>query len=156
MLWYIIVNRQIRIFASNVCVCSNNAVQPVGKTAEQPLNFTAVIMDYNFEDVGNVLKVSLSGRLVASCSKEFKDTMFDRMKDSKAVLFNLQKMEHIDSSGLGALVSILQFQNSNSGTVKLCCLQPGPKIVFDITKVGRIFSIYDTEEAAMAAFSNPT
>ena len=50
-------------------------------------------MDYLFEDVGNVLKVSLSGRLVASCSKEFKDAMLEHMKDRKCILFNLQKME---------------------------------------------------------------
>ena len=96
-------------------------------------------MEYHFETDGNVQKVSLSGRLVASCSEDFKDTMFDRLKDSKRVLFNLQKMEHVDSSGLGALVSLLQWMNSNGGTIKLCCLQPRPRIVFDITKVYRIF-----------------
>ena len=110
-------------------------------------------MEYHFETDGNVLKVSLSGRLVASCSQEFKDTMFERLKDHKRVLFNLKQMEHVDSSGLGALVSILQWENSNSGVIKLCCLQPRPKIVFDITKVYRIFEIFDTEEAAMEAFS---
>lgn len=110
-------------------------------------------MEYHFETDGNVLKVSLSGRLVASCSQEFKDTMFERLKDHKRVLFNLKQMEHVDSSGLGALVSILQWENSNSGVIKLCCLQPRPKIVFDITKVYRIFEIFDTEEAAMESFS---
>ena len=65
----------------------------------------------------------------------------------------MQKMEHVDSSGLGALVSLLQWMNSNGGTIKLCCLQPRPRIVFDITKVYRIFEIYDTEAAAMEAFS---
>lgn len=110
-------------------------------------------MDQQFEIVGNVLKVSISGRLVASCAEEFKETMFDRLKDFKQVLLNLEKMEHVDSSGLGALVSILQWMNSSSRSLKLCALQPRPKIVFDITKVNRIFEIYDTEEAAMAAFA---
>ena len=109
-------------------------------------------MNYHFETVGNVLKVSLDGRLVASCSEEFKDAMFERLRDSKKVLMDLQKMAHIDSSGLGALVSILQWINSSGGVLKLFGLQPRPKIVFDITKVYRVFDIYDTEEAAMAAF----
>lgn len=109
-------------------------------------------MNYQFETVGNVLKVSLDGRLVASCSEEFKDAMFERLRDSKKVLMDLQKMAHIDSSGLGALVSILQWINSSGGVLKLYGLQPRPKIVFDITKVYRVFDIYDTEEAAMAAF----
>ena len=110
-------------------------------------------MENHFESDGNVLKVSISGRLVASCAEEFKSTMLERLKDAKQILFNLKGMEHVDSSGLGALVSILQWENTNAGTVKLCCLQPRPKIVFDITKVYRIFEIYDTEEAAMEAFS---
>ena len=110
------------------------------------------IMNYHFENVGNVLKVSLDGRLVASCSEEFKNAMFERLRDAKRVLMDLQKMAHIDSSGLGALVSILQWINSNGGSLKLCCLQARPKIVFDITKVYRVFDIYETEAEAVAAF----
>lgn len=111
-------------------------------------------MEYHFESDGNVMKVYLTGRLVASCSEEFKDAMFERLKDAKKVLFNLEKMEYVDSSGLGALVSILQWMNTNGGAVKLCCVQPRPKIVFDITKVYRIFDIYEKEADAMAAFAS--
>lgn len=109
-------------------------------------------MDYHFDEVGNVLKVSLEGRLVASCSEEFKEAMFHRLGNAKNVLFNLRGMTHIDSSGLGALVSLLQWVNSNGGTLKIACLQSRPRIVFDLTKVCRIFDIYDSEEAALAAF----
>ena len=124
-----------------------------GKTKRSIKNIGTRLMEYRFENDGNVLKVYLSGRLVASCAEEFKETMLENLKDHKKVLFNLQHMEHVDSSGLGALVSILQWENTNAGTVKLCCLQPRPKIVFDITKVHRIFEIFDTEAAAMEAFS---
>ena len=109
-------------------------------------------MDYHFEMVGDVLKVSLDGRLVAACSEEFKDTMFERLKDQKSVLFDLSRMVHVDSSGLGALVSILQRVNSNGGVIKLASLQPRPRIVFDITKIYRVFDIYNTVEEALAAF----
>ena len=84
-------------------------------------------MDYHFEKTDDIIKVSLSGRLVAACSEEFKETMFERLKDQKSILFDLSKMVHIDSSGLGALVSILQFQNSNSGTVKSSMHISSPK-----------------------------
>ena len=112
-----------------------------------------ILMQYHFESTDDILKVSVSGRLVASCSEEFKETMFERLKDFKKVLFNLSEMGHIDSSGLGAIVSILQWKNADGGVIKLCCLQPRPRIVFDITKVYRIFDIYNTEEEAVAAFS---
>ena len=113
----------------------------------------AGIMDYHFETVGNVLKISLEGRLVAACSEEFKDAMFERLKDQKNILFDLSKMSHIDSSGLGALVSILQWVNTNGGAIKLAQIQSRPKIVFDITKVYRVFDIYETVEEALASFN---
>ena len=109
-------------------------------------------MDYHFEMIDNVIKVSLEGRLVAACSEEFKDTMFERLKDHQAIIFDLEKLVHIDSSGLGALVSILQWCNTNGNVIKLACLQPRPRIVFEITKVCRVFDIYDTVEAALASF----
>jgi len=109
-------------------------------------------MDYHFETVGDVLKISLEGRLVAACSEEFKETMFERLKDQKSILFDLSKMVHIDSSGLGALVSILQRVNTNGVVVKLACLQSRPRIVFEITKIYRVFDIYETVEDALASF----
>ena len=112
-------------------------------------------MNRHYETVDNVLKVSLDGRLVAACSEELKKEVFERLKETKNVLFDLSKMSHIDSSGLGALVSILQQVNANGGIIKLACLQSRPKIVFDITKVYRVFDIYDTVEAALAAFNSP-
>ena len=111
-------------------------------------------MEYHFETVGDVMKVSLEGRLVAFCSEEFKDAMFDNLREAKKILFDLKGMSHIDSSGLGALVSILQLVHTNGGVLKLACLQPRPRIVFDITKVCRIFDIYDTDEAALEAFNS--
>ena len=107
-------------------------------------------MDCHFEMIGDVLKVSVEGRLVAASSEDFKESVFEELKDRKAVVFDLSKMVHIDSSGLGALVSILQQVNNRGGVMKLACLQARPKIVFDITKVYRVFDICNTVEEALA------
>ena len=109
-------------------------------------------MDYQCEQVGDVCKVALSGRFVAACTGEFKEAMMTQLKDQNKILFDLSGMSHIDSSGLGALVSILQWVNSRGGSIKLACIQPRPRIVFDITKVCRIFEIFDTVEAGLASF----
>ena len=74
-------------------------------------------MEYKCEIVGdNVQKVSLDGRLVAACSEKFKSAMFEHLAGQRKVVFDLSKMSHIDSSGLGALVSLLQWLNSNGGS----------------------------------------
>ena len=109
-------------------------------------------MEYHFEMVGDVLKIALDGRLVAACAEEFKEVMLERVKDHKSILFDLAKMGHIDSSGLGALVTILQRVNTNGGVIKLACLQSRPRIVFEITKIYRVFDIYETVEDALNSF----
>ena len=109
-------------------------------------------MDERVETVGDVVKVSIVGHLVAAYSEDFRARMCEQLSEARRVLFDLSEMTHIDSSGLGALVSLQQWLSSRGGTLKMACLQARPKVVFDITRVNRIFSIYDTVEAALAAF----
>lgn len=109
-------------------------------------------MEYNIEQVDNVLKVALDGRLTAACSEEFKETFSAKLSECKNILFDLSNMSHIDSSGLGVLVSLFKKATNMGGTVKLACLQPRPKIVFDITKVYRVFEIFDNVEAGLESF----
>jgi len=96
----------------------------------------------------HVLKVAIEGRFVASVAPAAREEIIARMKDGMNVVFDLGKMVHIDSSGLGVLVQVLQKAQAHGGAVKLAALQPGPKIVFDITKVSRVFDIVPTVEDA--------
>ena len=96
----------------------------------------------------NLLTVSIEGRLVAAVAPDLREDIISKMADGTNVLFDMAKMTHIDSSGLGALVQILQKVKSGGGRVILAALQPAPKIVFDITKVSRVFEIVPTVEDA--------
>ena len=92
------------------------------------------MMELKFDKIGNVLKITVDGRLVAACSEEFKETVSGWLADNRFLLFVLQKA------------------NAQDGPAKLACLQPRPRIVFDITKVYRIFEIFDSVDAALASF----
>jgi anti-sigma B factor antagonist len=94
------------------------------------------------------LKVAVEGRLVAAVAPMLREEVLGKMTDGMNVLFDLGKMVHIDSSGLGVLVQVLQKAKASGGRVVLAALQPGPKIVFDITKVSRVFEIVPTVEDA--------
>ena len=101
-------------------------------------------MTWEITTEGNVLKVSLEGRLVAAAVPSLRDDLIGRITGGTNVLFDLGKMVHIDSSGLGLLVQVLQKVKVGGGKVILAALQPAPKIVFDITKVSRVFEIVPT------------
>ena len=108
----------------------------------------AKIMEWEITEEGNVLKVAIIGRLVAAVVPALRDDVMGKMTDGSNVLFDLGKMGHIDSSGLGLLVQVLQKAKAGGGKVVLAALQPAPKIVFDITKVSRVFEIVPTVEDA--------
>lgn len=84
------------------------------------------MMELKFDKIGNVLKITVDGRLVAACSEEFKETVSGWLADNRFLLFDLSQMNHIDSSGLGALVYVLQKANAQDGSAKLACLHRGP------------------------------
>ena len=105
-------------------------------------------MTWEITEEGNVIKVAVEGRLVAAVAPKLREEILGKMADGKNVLFDLSKMVHIDSSGLGVLVQVLQKSKACGSKVILAALQPGPKIVFDITKVSRVFDIVPTVEDA--------
>ena len=105
-------------------------------------------MGWNISENGNVVSVAVDGRLVAAVAPDLREEVLSKMEEGTNVLFDLSRMVHIDSSGLGVLVQILQKAKASGGKVILAALQSGPKIVFDITKVSRVFEIVPTVEDA--------
>lgn len=106
-------------------------------------------MTWEIKDCGNAIKVNVAGRLVSAVAQSFRDDVLGSMRPDGNVLFDLSGMTHVDSSGLGVLVQILQKAQSLGGKVVLAALQPAPKIVFDITKVSRVFEIVAKPEDAI-------
>ena len=105
-------------------------------------------MGWNITKQDKLLRVDVDGRLVAAVAPELREEILSQMEEGTNVLFDLSGMVHIDSSGLGVLVQILQKAKAGGGKVVLAALQSGPKIVFDITKVSRVFDIVPTVEDA--------
>ena len=105
-------------------------------------------MGWNITEGEKALRVDIEGRLVAAVAPSLREEVLGMMNDGTNVLFDLSRMVHIDSSGLGVLVQILQKAKAGGGKVVLAALQPAPKIVFDITKVSRVFEIVPTVDDA--------
>jgi len=109
-------------------------------------------MEMKIEEHEKFWKVSVEGRLVAVCAEELKESLAGKVEKKPQVLFDLTKMTHIDSSGLGALVQILQKAKAGGGIARVAGLQSHPRIVFDITKVSGVFEIFDSVELAEKSF----
>ncbi len=72
---------------------------------------------------------------------------------AKDVVVDLSEVSFIDSSGLGAMVSGFKNAISHHGRLALSGLQTQPRSMFDLTRLTRVFDIYDNAESALGSFS---
>jgi anti-sigma B factor antagonist len=72
------------------------------------------------------------------------------------ILLNLSGVTHIDSRGLGELVSGQISALNHGGVIKLAHLTEVLKELMTMTKLLRVFNVYDDENQALATFTGPT
>jgi anti-sigma B factor antagonist len=104
-----------------------------------------------FEDkqLGNYLIVKyMQSRLDAHVANIFKKRFYEYIEnDNKQVILDLSSVDFIDSSGLGAIVSCLKHMGEE-GTISICCLRREIKTMFSLTRMDRVFEIYDSIDEA--------
>jgi anti-anti-sigma factor len=71
--------------------------------------------------------------------------------NKKHILLNLSDVAFADSSGLGVLVSLFKKVKAGGGTLAFYGVQPYIQKLVELTKLNRVLSIYETEEAAIAS-----
>jgi anti-sigma B factor antagonist len=92
--------------------------------------------------------------LDASNSAEFKRDVGPILEGRSKVVFDLERVRFVDSSGLGAFLSCLRRVNAGGGDLKLCDLSKPVRAVFELVRMHRVFDIHPTREAAVAAFAS--
>lgn len=105
------------------------------------------------EMINNVTVLSLEGRLDASSAKDIKEKVDSLSTESRVnLVIDMAGVDFIDSSGLGSLVSSLRTVNKLGGDIKISALQDQVRSVFELTRLHRIFGIYDDLTAAAMSF----
>ncbi len=94
-----------------------------------------------------------TNRLDATCAQNF---IFDVKKSigkgQRALILDLSPVQFMDSSGLGAIISI--FKSLHSTTLFLLCgAGENVKKLLDITRISSLFKIYPDTKAAEQALA---
>jgi anti-sigma B factor antagonist len=104
--------------------------------------------------IGSVSIVALGGRLDAYASNDFEQKLNALVDAGEACLVvSLERLDYISSSGLRILLASLKKVRKREGDIKLACMKPHVKEVFDVAGFSQLFSIYDLEDVAVQAFS---
>ena len=92
----------------------------------------------------------LESRIDAAVALDFKEAMRTATADGpETVVLDLDKVEFIDSSGLGAIVATMKHL-APARKLVLAGLTPAVDKVFSLTRMDSVFSIFTTMDAAMA------
>src|SRR5579859_8024595 len=102
--------------------------------------------------VGDVLVIECQGRIVVG-QEVF--TLHSYVGDSLVkygdVVLELEQVEFVDSSGLGAMVRLMQAARSKGGDLKLSGLPPNIRKTLEMTRLLSQFETYDSVEEAITA-----
>ncbi len=103
--------------------------------------------------LGDTTVLHLSGRLDLNSSGGAKERVKELLdKGCKKIILELARVDFINSSGLGVLVSALKDIRLTNSRLALTNLSPYVHEIFEITQLVNIFDIYETEEAALDSF----
>ena len=111
-------------------------------------------MSFTVNKAEDILTVVLKNkRATVDISGNFKDKINKEIEQGNfKVIVDLSIVEYVDSSFLGALVAGLKRATMKNGDLKLVSLQPPVRAMFDLTRLYRIFDIYETMDDAVKSF----
>ncbi|EDP23989.1 STAS domain-containing protein [Parvimonas micra] len=89
---------------------------------------------------GELLFVDLQGDLDINSNKEFKEKV-NSVQGVKKIIVNCENLSYIDSTGLGAFISIYKHIKEKGEKLVITGLKPHIKKIFLITDLDKVFKI---------------
>ena len=90
--------------------------------------------------------------LDAGNTGDLKAAMAKILDNGSKLVIDLHRMQFIDSSGLGAILSFLRQLSAKGGDLKLCGMTKQVRAAFELVRMHRIFDIFETRKEAVRAF----
>ncbi len=112
-------------------------------------------MDISEKTIGNVVVISMGGRLDAYAATDAERKLDSLITANKVnLVVELGKLEYVSSSGLRVLLAALKRVRKQQGDIRLAALQPYVREVFDIAGFSQLFKMFGTEADATGSFKS--
>jgi anti-anti-sigma factor len=94
--------------------------------------------------------VSLKGEIDLHTCGAFRDTLRELIEDKHYhLVVNLAQVPYLDSAALGVLVDAVRRVREHEGGISLVSTTPFVRRAFEITRLVKIFQMYDDNETAV-------
>ena len=96
--------------------------------------------------------IDVEGTIDIYTAPRLRELLIDLVStDSYQLIVNLERVEFLDSTGLGVLVGGLKRVRAHDGSLDLVCTQERILKIFRITGLAKVFGIHETVDQAIAA-----
>jgi anti-sigma B factor antagonist len=95
----------------------------------------------------------VTGHIDLSNSPALRKTLLATLKDSDRLALNLAQVNYIDSSGIASLLEVLKEARRTGKKFVLFGLTTAVREVLQLTRLTRVFEIYENEDAAVETAS---
>jgi anti-sigma B factor antagonist len=111
-------------------------------------------VNIDFRKSGDVVVARLlERRFDAHGTADFKARVGEQLdRGERKLVLDLGEVEFVDSSGLGAILSVVR-RMSGSGSLVLSDCRPGVLELMKLTRLDRVFHLVPTSEAAVKALA---
>ncbi|MDY7018458.1 MAG: STAS domain-containing protein [Chloroflexota bacterium] len=100
-----------------------------------------------------VIIMAIEGEIIVDTAMEMQYCFDDLLsKDERNYVIDMSAVEHVDSSGLAAFVRLFKRVRFGKGDVKLCALRHDVLKLFRITRLDKVFDIFNDCSEALASF----
>ncbi len=102
-------------------------------------------------EVGSRTVIAVGGEIDVYTAPRLRDTITDLVAGgSYDLVVDMEKVEFLDSTGLGVLVGGLKKVRAHDGSLELVCNQDRLLKIFKITGLAKVFVIHESADAALA------
>ncbi len=102
------------------------------------------------EEHGDATLVVVRGDLDIATAPQLRETLAEVLRERRHVVVDLERLDFIDSVGIGILLGGLRRARSQRGALALVCTSRTVLRPFEITGLDRVFAIHDRREPALA------
>lgn len=103
--------------------------------------------------IGPITLVACTGRIVeGSESQVLHQHLSDLLPHQPHIILDLERVDFVDSSGLGLLVRFLSRTHQARGGLKLCAVPPRVAEVLRVTRLSTSFDVHASADEAVVAF----
>lgn len=110
-------------------------------------------MSFKISNQDGITLVEVDGELTVGNRERFKQVVLERVAEGeRKFLMDFGESSYIDSTGLGALVSLSRKIREAGGQMRLTGLNEDLRTLFELTRLDTVFDLADTRAAAMSDF----